>query len=61
MPIFNVLIHAQAAVAVAVVLFGVRCFVLGQDDIVTRYVLRAGTAFYMWMFFCAMLVGLAGA
>lgn len=60
MTVFNVLIHLQAAIAVGVVLYGVRCFILDQDDIVSRYALRAGTAFYMWLFFCAMLVGLAG-
>lgn len=59
--IFSVLIHLQAVIAIAVVLYGVRCFILDHDDIVTRYVMRAGTAFYMWLFFCAMLVGLAGA
>ena len=58
---FYVLIHAQGFIALAVALYGVRCFVLDLDDIVTRYILRAGTAAYMWLFFCACLVGLAGA
>lgn len=60
-PISGILLTLCSLVAMLVILYGVYCMVTFRDDIVTRYVLRAGTAFYMWLFFCAVMVGLVPA
>ena len=57
-PLASALMTAQSLIALSVLLYAVRCFINDTDDIVSRYVLRAGTAAYMLTFFSACMIGL---
>ncbi len=55
--VFYVLVYAQGFLALSTALYGTYVWLTDREDIVTRYVMSAGTSYYMWLFGCAMLVG----